>query len=228
MPTDRDALLWMYRTMETIRAFEERVQREFAKGDIPGFVHMYIGEEAVATGVCAHLTDEDFITSTHRGHGHCIAKGCSLPEMLAELYGRETGLCKGRGGSMHIADFRRGMLGANAIVGGGIAIATGGAYLAGYLASLGEGGRVEHGRAMALAVLTLASAALTVALSGLRTWISRAVAAGTVALSVALVQTPVLARLLHLEPLHLGDWILAVVAAILGCTPLVISFRERG
>lgn len=130
MPTDRDALLWMYRTMETIRAFEERVQREFAKGDMPGFVHMYIGEEAVATGVCAHLTDEDFITSTHRGHGHCIAKGCSLPEMLAELYGRETGLCKGRGGSMHIADFRRGMLGANAIVGGGIAIATGGALSA--------------------------------------------------------------------------------------------------
>ncbi|MEK7387890.1 MAG: HAD-IC family P-type ATPase, partial [candidate division NC10 bacterium] len=100
--------------------------------------------------------------------------------------------------------------------------------VAGYLASLGEGGRVEHGRAMALAVLTLASAALTVVLSGLRTWTSRAVAAGTVALSVALVQTPVLARLLHLEPLHLGDWILAVVAAILGCTPLVISFRERG
>ncbi len=100
--------------------------------------------------------------------------------------------------------------------------------VAGYLASLGEGGRVEHGRAMALAVLTLASAALTAALSRLRTWTSRIVAAGTVALSVALVQTPVLARLLHLEPLHLGDWILAVGAAVLGCSPLVIAFRERG
>lgn len=100
--------------------------------------------------------------------------------------------------------------------------------VAGYLASLGEGGRVEHGRAMALAVLTLASAALTAVLSGLRTWISRTVAAGTVALSVALVQTPALARLLHLEPLHLGDWTLAAIAAVLGCTPLVIAFRERG
>jgi Ca2+-transporting ATPase len=100
--------------------------------------------------------------------------------------------------------------------------------VAGYLTSLGEGGRIEHGRAMALAVLTLASAALTAALSGLRTWTSRIVGAGTVALSVALVQTPVLARLLHLEPLHLGDWILAAFAAVLGCTPLVISFRDRG
>jgi pyruvate dehydrogenase E1 component alpha subunit len=86
---------------------------------------MYIGEEAVAAGVCANLDDDDYVTSTHRGHGHCIAKGCDLRGMMAEIYGREDGLCKGRGGSMHIADFSRGMLGANAIVGGGIALATG-------------------------------------------------------------------------------------------------------
>ncbi|MBI2161843.1 MAG: cation-transporting P-type ATPase [Candidatus Rokubacteria bacterium] len=100
--------------------------------------------------------------------------------------------------------------------------------VAGYLTSLGEGGRVEHGRAMALAILTLASAALTAALSGLRTWTARAVAGGTIVLSVALVHTPVLARLLHLEPLHLGDWLLAVVAALVACAPLMVSFRERG
>jgi len=91
---------------------------------------MYVGEEAVAAGVCANLTDRDWITSTHRGHGHCIAKGCDLRAMMAEIYGREDGLCKGRGGSMHIADFSRGMLGANAIVGGGISLATGAALAA--------------------------------------------------------------------------------------------------
>lgn len=117
----------MYQTMLRIRMFEERVTREFRKGDMPGFVHTYIGAEAVSTGVCLHLDDDDYISSTHRGHGHCIAKGCNFKDMLAELYGRETGLCKGRGGSMHIADFERGMLGANAIVGGGIALAAGGA-----------------------------------------------------------------------------------------------------
>ena len=111
----------------TIRLFEQRVAREFRTGEIPGFVHMYVGEEAVAAGVCANLDDRDYITSTHRGHGHCIAKGCDLGRMMAEIYGREDGLCKGRGGSMHIADFSRGMLGANAIVGGGIALATGAA-----------------------------------------------------------------------------------------------------
>ncbi len=113
--------------MLKIRMFEERVAREFRKGDMPGFVHSYIGAEAVSTGICMHLNDDDYISSTHRGHGHCIAKGCTFKDMLAELYGRETGLCKGRGGSMHIADFARGMLGANAIVGGGIALAAGGA-----------------------------------------------------------------------------------------------------
>jgi pyruvate dehydrogenase E1 component alpha subunit len=122
-----DTLLGLYRTMLTIRVFEERVAREFRTGEIPGFVHMYVGEEAVAAGVCANLTDADYITSTHRGHGHCIAKGCDLRGMMAEIYGREGGLCKGRGGSMHIADFSRGMLGANAIVGGGVALATGAA-----------------------------------------------------------------------------------------------------
>ena len=122
---DRATLLALYRTMLTIRLFEQRVAREFRTGEIPGFVHMYVGEEAVAAGVCANLDDTDYITSTHRGHGHCIAKGCELGPMMAEIYGREDGLCKGRGGSMHIADFSRGMLGANAIVGGGIALATG-------------------------------------------------------------------------------------------------------
>ena len=120
-----ETLLTLYRTMLTIRLFEQRVAREFRTGEIPGFVHMYVGEEAVAAGVCANLDDDDYVTSTHRGHGHCIAKGCDLDRMMAEIYGREDGLCKGRGGSMHIADFSRGMLGANAIVGGGIALATG-------------------------------------------------------------------------------------------------------
>jgi pyruvate dehydrogenase E1 component alpha subunit len=122
--------LELYRTMLAIRVFEQRVSREFRTGEIPGFVHMYVGEEAVAAGVCANLDDRDYITSTHRGHGHCIAKGCDLRSMMAEIYGREDGLCKGRGGSMHIADFSRGMLGANAIVGGGIALATGAALAA--------------------------------------------------------------------------------------------------
>ena len=125
MTIDRETLLGLYRTMLTIRLFEQRVAREFRTGEIPGFVHMYVGEEAVAAGVCANLDDADYVTSTHRGHGHCIAKGCELGPMMAEIYGREDGLCKGRGGSMHIADFSRGMLGANAIVGGGIALATG-------------------------------------------------------------------------------------------------------
>ena len=129
MPT-KAYLLEFYELMLKIRMFEERVTREFRKGDMPGFVHTYIGAEAVAAGICMQLDDHDYISSTHRGHGHCIAKGCSFRDMLAELYGKETGLCKGRGGSMHIADFDRGMLGANAIVGGGIALAAGGALAA--------------------------------------------------------------------------------------------------
>ena len=121
------------RVMLRIRLFEDRVLREFAKGEMPGFVHTYHGSEAVAAGVCAHLEDSDMITSTHRGHGHCIAKGCGYAPMMAELYGREAGLCRGRGGSMHIADFAKGILGANAIVGGGISLATGAALAASLL-----------------------------------------------------------------------------------------------
>jgi acetoin:2,6-dichlorophenolindophenol oxidoreductase subunit alpha len=114
-----------YRTMRTIREFEERVHKHFAIGDIPGFVHLYAGEEAIAVGVCSELRQDDYIASTHRGHGHAIAKGCDVKPMMAELFARRTGLCKGKGGSMHIADLDRGMLGANGIVGGGIPLAVG-------------------------------------------------------------------------------------------------------
>ncbi len=114
-----EQLLSVYRTMRSIRAFEERVHAEFATGEIPGFVHLYAGEEASAVGVCSNLDDRDTIASTHRGHGHCIAKGVDVSEMMAEIYGRKTGSCHGKGGSMHIADLSKGMLGANGIVGGG-------------------------------------------------------------------------------------------------------------
>lgn len=115
----RDQLLDAYRRMRTIREFEERLHKEFATGAIPGFVHLYAGQEASATGVCMHLHDEDYLSSTHRGHGHCIAKGVDPVGMMAEIYGKSTGLCKGKGGSMHIADISKGMLGANGIVGAG-------------------------------------------------------------------------------------------------------------
>src|SRR5262249_333220 len=114
-----DDLLRAYRTMRTIREFEERLHIEFATGEIPGFVHLYAGEEACAVGVCIHLTEVDHIASPHRGHGHCIAKGCDVSAMMHEIYGRRNGLCGGKGGSMHIADLSKGMLGANGIVGGG-------------------------------------------------------------------------------------------------------------
>lgn len=120
----KDAL-WIYEKMNDIRLFEDKVHEIFSSGEIPGFVHLYAGEEAVATGVCAHLNDSDYITSTHRGHGHCIAKGCDLNGMMAEIFGKETGLCKGKGGSMHIADIDKGMLGANGMVGGGFPLAVG-------------------------------------------------------------------------------------------------------
>lgn len=119
MQIARDVLLRSYRAMRTIRDFEERLHVEFATGEIPGFVHLYCGEEASGVGVCAHLTDTDTIASTHRGHGHCIAKGVGVDGMMAEIYGRSTGVCGGKGGSMHIADLSLGMLGANGIVGGG-------------------------------------------------------------------------------------------------------------
>ncbi len=128
----------MLRLMQTIRRFEERATQDYLNGDIYGVVHSYIGEEAVAVGVCSALEEGDQIVSTHRGHGHCIAKGADLDRMMAELYGRETGYCKGKGGSMHIADFDIGMLGANGIVGGGIPIATG----AGLAAQMDGKGRV--------------------------------------------------------------------------------------
>lgn len=115
----RESLLQAYRTMRTIREFEERVHVDFATGEIPGFVHLYAGEEASATGICMHLNRDDYIASTHRGHGHCIAKGVDPIGMMAEIWGKRTGTCKGKGGSMHIADLEVGMLGANGIVGGG-------------------------------------------------------------------------------------------------------------
>ncbi|MBG4935279.1 thiamine pyrophosphate-dependent dehydrogenase E1 component subunit alpha [Pseudomonas aeruginosa] len=125
-----DQLLHAYRVMRTIRAFEERLHVEFATGEIPGFVHLYAGEEASAAGVMAHLRNDDCIASTHRGHGHCIAKGVDVHGMMAEIYGKKTGVCQGKGGSMHIADLEKGMLGANGIVGAGAPLAAGAALAA--------------------------------------------------------------------------------------------------
>ena len=130
MQLSREELLRAYRSMATIRRFEERVQDEFSKGGIPGFVHLYAGEEASAVGVCSHLGDADYIASTHRGHGHSIAKGCDPTLMMQELFARKGGLCGGKGGSMHIADLDRGMLGANGIVGGGPPLVVGAALTA--------------------------------------------------------------------------------------------------
>jgi acetoin:2,6-dichlorophenolindophenol oxidoreductase subunit alpha len=115
----KETLLNAYRTMRTIREFEERLHTEFATGEIPGFVHLYAGEEAIAAGVMAHLDENDYVASTHRGHGHSIAKGCDVKGMMFEIYGKDEGICRGKGGSMHIADLDKGMLGANGIVGGG-------------------------------------------------------------------------------------------------------------
>lgn len=123
-------MLDAYRTMKTIREFEDRVHVEFAKGGIPGFVHLYAGEEASATGVGMQLRDDDRIASNHRGHGHCIAKGVEVKGMMAEIYGKKTGTCHGKGGSMHIADLDHGMMGANGIVGGGPPLACGAALAA--------------------------------------------------------------------------------------------------
>ena len=122
-----ERLAHVYRQMKLIREFEERLHVEIATGEIPGFTHLYAGQEAIAVGVCARLTDADFIVSTHRGHGHCIAKGCDVDGMMKEIYGRRDGICHGKGGSMHIADVSKGMLGANAIVGGGPPLAVGAA-----------------------------------------------------------------------------------------------------
>lgn len=130
MQLSRDELLKAYRLMRTIRVFEDRVHDEFETGQIPGFVHLYAGQEASAVGVCMHLSDEDYISSTHRGHGHCIAKGCDATAMMLEIYAKRDGICKGKGGSMHIADFDKGMMGANSIVGAGVPLAVGAALAA--------------------------------------------------------------------------------------------------
>lgn len=125
MKIEKEQARWIYKTMNEIRFFEEKVHKIFSDGQIPGFVHLYVGEEAVATGVMSQLTDDDYITSTHRGHGHAIAKGCDLNGMMAEIMGKRDGLGHGKGGSMHVAEIDKGMLGANGIVGGGFGLAIG-------------------------------------------------------------------------------------------------------
>ncbi|HMR32609.1 MAG TPA: thiamine pyrophosphate-dependent dehydrogenase E1 component subunit alpha [Geminicoccaceae bacterium] len=130
MQLSREDLLEAYRRMRMIREFEDAVHDEFSAGAIPGFVHLYAGEEASGVGVCMHLDDRDAIASTHRGHGHCIAKGCDEHGMMLEIFGRKDGLCGGKGGSMHIADLSKGMMGANGIVGGGPPLICGAALTA--------------------------------------------------------------------------------------------------
>jgi TPP-dependent pyruvate/acetoin dehydrogenase alpha subunit len=132
---DTKTALEIYRVMRTIRRFEQRSSQLFGENKVWGTIHSYAGSEATAVGVCAHLRDDDWITSTHRGHGHCIAKGADVGRMFAELLGREDGYCRGRGGSMHIADTSKGNLGANGVVGAGIPIATGAALTAKTLGS---------------------------------------------------------------------------------------------
>lgn len=127
---DSEQFLKAYRSMRTIRAFEDKISEQFMKGNIPGFLHLYSGQEAVAAGLCLLLDDDDYVISTHRGHGHCIAKGADVGAMMKEIMAKQGGLCDGKGGSMHIADFDKGMLGANAIVGGGPPIIVGAALSA--------------------------------------------------------------------------------------------------
>ncbi len=125
MTVESKRLIWMFRQMTRIRAFEEKAMALFQAGELPGFLHSQLGQEAVPVGACAALREDDYITSTHRGHGDVIAKGARLDRMMAELYGKKTGYCQGKGGSMHIADFSLGIMGANGIVGGSIPIANG-------------------------------------------------------------------------------------------------------
>ena len=134
---NKNELLDVYRKMKTIREFEERLHIDFSRGDIPGFVHLYAGEEATAVGVMQSLSDNDRIASTHRGHGHCIAKGVDVIGMMKEIYGRQDGVCHGKGGSMHIADLSKGMMGANGILGAGAPLICGAALAAKYR---GDGG----------------------------------------------------------------------------------------
>jgi TPP-dependent pyruvate/acetoin dehydrogenase alpha subunit len=125
MEYSKNFLQDLYRTMVRIRVFEKKAEELFLQGKLPGFIHLYIGEEAIASGAMANLKKEDYITSTHRGHGHMIAKGANIKKMMAELYGKEAGYCHGKGGSMHIADLSIGVLGANGEVAGGLPIAAG-------------------------------------------------------------------------------------------------------
>jgi len=148
---DRNTMLALYRQMLVIRHFEQTAARTYREGKIPGFIHLYIGEEAVATGVCAHLTEEDYVGSTHRGHAHALAKGVPASEVMAELWGRSTGCSGGRGGSMHLYSKEHGLLGTNGIVGYGLPLAAGAAFTAKYrgtnqvaVAFFGDGA-VNHG-----------------------------------------------------------------------------------
>lgn len=125
---EKEELLRLYRGMKKIRDFENGITDVYSRGQMPGIAHLYIGEEAIATGICDNLNEDDYVTSTHRGHGHVIAQGLDLKKMMAEVCGKETGYCRGKGGTMHIADFSRGILGANGMVGAGIPIATGAGY----------------------------------------------------------------------------------------------------
>ena len=149
----RSLMIDMYKRMVLIRRFEEKVQNLFSTRIMPGSVHQYIGQEAVAVGVCIQLMKDDYITSTHRGHGHCIAKGMDINAIMAEIYAKKTGCCRGMGGSMHISDLSVGIIGANGIVGGGIPIATGAAWSCKYkkgkkkeaVSLLEEGSRIMPG-----------------------------------------------------------------------------------
>jgi len=125
MIPSKEKLLEMYRKMLEIRQFEEKVYELYGQNLVPGTIHLYVGQEAVAVGVCTNLRKEDYVVSAHRGHGHCIAKGADLKRVMAEILGKKTGYCKGKGGSMHIADFSVGILGATGVVGAGIPIAVG-------------------------------------------------------------------------------------------------------
>lgn len=130
MKLTKKKMIELYTMMLKIRHFEDRIINLYAKGKVPGLAHLYVGEEAIAVGVCAALREDDYITSTHRGHGHVLAKGADAKHMMAELFGKKTGCCKGKGGSMHIADMKKGVLGANGIAGGGLPIATGAGWSA--------------------------------------------------------------------------------------------------
>ena len=130
MKFSREKLIDVYQKLRMIRRFEEKLVELVAAGKLAGFLHLYAGQEAVAVGVCTQLDERDIVNSTHRGHGHCIAKGVDVKGMMAELFGKRTGTCKGKGGSMHIADLERGMLGANGIVGAGIPLTAGAALTA--------------------------------------------------------------------------------------------------